>query len=74
MVIDIVDKHDVFQKQWVKRRKYYIKENYKIIHTKDKGNSWETLYEQGSTSKQNKMRENIKKTENPLKGKCLISL
>ena len=25
-----------------------------------------------STSKQNKMREKIKKTENPLKGKCFI--
>lgn len=74
VVIDIVDKHDVFQKQWVKRRKYYIKENYKIIQSDDKGNTWNTVYEQGSTSKQNKMREKIKKTENPLKGKCFISL
>lgn len=74
VVVDIVDKHDVFQKQWIKRRKYYIKEKYKIIQSNDKGSTWETVYEEGSTSKQNKMRENIKKTENPLKGKCLISL
>lgn len=73
VVIDIIDKHDVFQKQWIKRRKYYIKENYKIIHSDNKGETWETLYHVGNISKQNKMRENINKKDNPLKGKCLIN-
>jgi superfamily II DNA or RNA helicase len=30
LVIDIVDKHDVFQNQWVKRRRYYKKCEYTI--------------------------------------------
>ena len=31
LVIDIVDTHQVYQRQWSKRRKFYIKNNYKII-------------------------------------------
>jgi len=30
-VIDIVDTHQVYQHQWSKRRKFYVKNNYKII-------------------------------------------
>ena len=70
LVIDIVDSHDVFKKQWMKRRKYYIKENYKIIQTDDKGESWETIYEPGMK----KVSKKIKDKEEPLKGKCLIKL
>jgi superfamily II DNA or RNA helicase len=33
MVIDIVDSHEVFQNQWQKRRKYYMSNQYKILHT-----------------------------------------
>ena len=33
LIIDIVDNHDIFQKQFAKRRSYYIKNNYKIITT-----------------------------------------
>ena len=32
MVIDIVDNHDIFKKQYVKRRSYYNKKNFKIHH------------------------------------------
>ena len=66
LVIDIVDSHDVFKKQWAKRRKYYVKENYKIIQSEDKGTSWETVYEPGMTKKPVK--------QDSLKGKCLIKL
>jgi superfamily II DNA or RNA helicase len=31
LVIDIVDTHQVYQRQWSKRRKFYVKNNYKII-------------------------------------------
>jgi superfamily II DNA or RNA helicase len=31
LVIDIVDTHQVYQRQWAKRRKFYVKNNYKII-------------------------------------------
>lgn len=74
VVIDIVDTHEVFHKQWIKRRKYYIKESYKIMHSNDKGISWETLYDNVGATKKKKMRENIEKKDNPLKGKCLINI
>ena len=31
LIIDILDPHDVFKNQYSKRRKYYVKKNYKII-------------------------------------------
>ena len=34
LVVDIIDSHDVFLSQWQKRRKYYMSNNYKIMHTK----------------------------------------
>ena len=33
VVVDIIDSHDLFQNQWRKRKTFYKKENYKIIHT-----------------------------------------
>ena len=33
IVVDIIDSHDTFQNQWRKRKTFYKKENYKIIHT-----------------------------------------
>jgi len=33
IVVDIVDSHDLFKNQWQKRRKFYCKENYKILYT-----------------------------------------
>ena len=32
-VVDIVDSHDNFQRQWNKRRRFYKEQNYKIIQT-----------------------------------------
>uniref|UniRef100_A0A6C0DS77 Helicase ATP-binding domain-containing protein n=1 Tax=viral metagenome TaxID=1070528 RepID=A0A6C0DS77_9ZZZZ len=32
IVVDIVDSHDIFQNQWVQRRRYYKKCNYRIRH------------------------------------------
>ena len=31
IIYDFVDTHDVFQRQWLKRKSYYKKQNYKII-------------------------------------------
>jgi len=36
IVVDIVDKHDVFQNQWVQRRRFYKKCNYRILQTDSK--------------------------------------
>lgn len=33
IIYDFVDTHDVFQRQWLKRKSYYKKQNYKIIGT-----------------------------------------
>ena len=33
IIYDMVDSHDVFQRQWLKRKAYYKKQNYKIIGT-----------------------------------------
>lgn len=62
LVIDIVDQHGVFQRQWVKRRRIYKKSNYKIAMTDVKG------YENGEWDIVFKNKINKK-----LKGKCLIS-
>jgi len=33
IIYDFVDTHDVFQRQWLKRKAYYKKQNYKIVGT-----------------------------------------
>ena len=33
VVVDIIDTHQLFQNQWQKRKKFYKKENYKILYT-----------------------------------------
>jgi superfamily II DNA or RNA helicase len=33
IIYDFIDSHDVFQRQWLKRKSYYKKQNYKIIGT-----------------------------------------
>ncbi len=33
IVVDIIDTHDNFQRQWAKRKSFYKKQNYKIIQT-----------------------------------------
>ena len=71
VVVDILDTHDVFQRQGIKRRKYYVKQNYRIIKTNNQeydSNNWETLYEPGTKKKK------VKKDDDPMKGKCLIKL
>lgn len=46
LVVDIVDQHDVFQRQFSKRMAFYRKNKYKVIenHNKDNG-VWKTLYD-----------------------------
>jgi len=80
IVVDIIDSHSIFQNQWKKRRAFYIKENYKIIHTTNSkyntntcSSNWETLYEPGEKSKKY-CKKIQKKDEDPLlQGQCLIN-
>jgi len=50
IIYDFVDSHDVFQRQWLKRKSYYKKQNYKIIGTNnieynDNFTNWKIIYE-----------------------------
>jgi len=62
-IYDFVDSHDVFQRQWLKRKAYYKKQSYRIIGTNSieydgivtKNNSlWNVMYEPGSKKQSNK--------------------
>jgi hypothetical protein len=49
IVVDIIDSHDLFQNQWRKRKIFYKKENYKIIHTTNTNytcdtSKWSVIY------------------------------
>ena len=55
IIYDFVDTHDVFQRQWLKRKAYYKKQNYKIIGTNSidytsNVSRWKILYEPKSIS------------------------
>jgi superfamily II DNA or RNA helicase len=52
VIYDFVDTHDVFQRQWRKRKAFYKKQNYKIVGC-DAGN-WTTIFEPGGKCKQSK--------------------
>jgi superfamily II DNA or RNA helicase len=50
VVVDIIDTHDNFQRQWVKRKSFYKKNNYKIIQTSSPTyqpdiSKWTTTYQ-----------------------------
>jgi superfamily II DNA or RNA helicase len=50
IIYDIVDAHDVFQRQWLKRKAYYKSQNFKIIGTNSLSytdiSNWKVIYEQ----------------------------
>jgi len=50
IVVDIIDTHDNFQRQWLKRKKFYKNQNYQIIQTNSASydpdiTKWKTIYE-----------------------------
>jgi superfamily II DNA or RNA helicase len=50
IVVDIIDSHDNFQRQWIKRKSFYKKQNYKIIQINSYNynldvTNWKTIYE-----------------------------
>ena len=70
LVVDIVDQHEFFNRQWIKRKRFYAKEKYKIKRTNNKSyfkNEWLTLFD-GKRMK----AYNEKKANELLNGKCLI--
>ena len=37
LIVDIVDSHDMFKKQWYKRRSFYLKCKYRVMYTNNEG-------------------------------------
>ena len=75
IVVDVIDKHELFQKQWLKRKAFYRKQNYKIIHTTianytSDTNNWKVVeYKKG------KIASSITSSDDSLlQGKCLIQI
>ena len=76
IVVDIIDSHGIFQNQWKKRRTFYKKENYKIIHTtneKYREKKWSTMYDPSAPTKQHAMTKK-EADEECLPGKCLLKI
>jgi superfamily II DNA or RNA helicase len=64
IVVDIIDSHDNFQRQWLKRKSFYKKQNYKIIQTSSDCYSpdalkWKVTYEPTTCIKKTKTINNI---------------
>lgn len=79
VVVDIVDSHDIFQKQYLKRRTFYTKCKYKIIQTTYEGyqeNEWKTIFEGGDDAKLKRYTKKMKEEEKTkqLRGKCFLQL
>jgi hypothetical protein len=75
-VVDIIDSHDPFQKQWYKRKAFYKKENYKIIYTKSANydtdiTKWRTIFEPNKKCADD---DDSGEKDTLLAGKCLIKL
>ena len=72
VVIDIVDFHEIFEKQWLKRRAYYVKQKYKIIasnNTNYKKDVWSVNYEPGKFQLKD---DHAQLKSEPKKGVCFI--
>lgn len=72
IVIDIVDYHEMFEKQWLKRRDYYVKQKYKIISSNNNlfmQDKWEINHEPG-VFKLKDCHSQLK--SDPKKGVCFI--
>jgi len=73
LVVDIVDSHEVFCKQWKKRYSFYVKNKYSVVEINsdeyDSG-KWNVIYDPKTGKKARKQ-----KTKNEIqKGKCLINI
>ena len=72
LVIDIIDKHELFKKQWLKRRLFYHKNGYTIQYTENyDSDNWSELKKKEPKT----LEKNLEKEINNLPvNKCLISI
>jgi len=82
IVYDFVDTHDVFQRQWIKRKSYYKKQNYKIIGTNSleyntNFTKWNEIYEPKNLLEKKcslkKNKKNLSKKSNSSSDRSIIS-
>jgi superfamily II DNA or RNA helicase len=62
IVVDIIDSHANFQRQWSKRKTFYKSQNYKIIQTSSTTynpdvSTWKVTYEPASVEKHNILKD-----------------
>ena len=69
LVVDIIDSHDVFQKQFKQRKTFYNKQNYKIFEANHNDALKDNYIEVKKKSKKKELADEINKEFN---GKCLI--
>lgn len=81
VVIDIVDSHEVFQRQYQKRKTFYRKQKYKIIETTNDNELfddtlWKIIYDPNKKKTKNSKHANLDDDEDEKIGndKCLIEL
>jgi superfamily II DNA or RNA helicase len=67
VVIDILDEHEIFKKQFAQRKRFYVKQKYKIIETSNNFNDFDNKNWKVNHDPNNKI---VKK----VKDKCLIEL
>jgi superfamily II DNA or RNA helicase len=78
IVVDIIDEHQPFKNQWSKRKTFYRKQNYKIIHSSNLNynpdiGKWKVLFTPSSNI--TKCSDNLDEPNNDLlQGKCMIQL
>ena len=81
VVVDIVDSHDIFQRQWLQRKRFYKKSNYAIRYIKspeytdmsldwENDALWRTLYDPNNKSASGKTKSEQEKVV----GKCMINI
>ena len=79
VVVDIVDSHEPFQKQWIKRKAFFKKENYKIIKTNSSQynpdtSGWEVVYEPKEKKIKAVVESDEDEEEPQVKRTCTIDL
>jgi superfamily II DNA or RNA helicase len=74
VVLDIIDSHEPFKKQWVKRRAFYKKQDYKILQTDSIAYSQNTVTCWNEFVGCKKKGDDSSEDETPslLQGKCLL--
>jgi superfamily II DNA or RNA helicase len=75
IIYDFIDSHDLFQRQWLKRKSYYKKQNYKIIGTNnsdyDSTNfEWKVINDPNKC----KLKEELSEKDITTIGRCLLKI